>query len=110
MRAAEFDNRKERYADGYIKFSDHLEDRAMERNIPIPLILDTLRKLERQRSVDLIRMPFVTFTVKTHGLNLAMSKQRDKFGNTAYIVVTARSELRGGEDEDVIYLEQEEPQ
>lgn len=110
MRAHEFEKPKTRFADGYLALSDHLEDRCRERNIPIARVLETLKKVERQRSMDLIRMPFITFVIKTHGLDLAMSKQRDKFGDTVYVVATARSELRGGPDEDVIYLEQEEPQ
>lgn len=110
MRAEEFAPKKTRFADGYIVLSDHLEQRCRERNIPVARVLELLKKLERQRSVDLIRMPFITFTVKSPGLAVAMSKQQDKNGQTVYVVLTTRDELASGEDEDVIYLEQEEPQ
>ena len=110
MRAQEFiceDEKKTRFADGYLVFSDHFEDRLRERNIPKSVVLQLLDQLERRRSVDLIRMPFITFVVKSHNLALAFSKQLDKSRNTAYVVATARNDLRSGEDEDVIYLEED---
>ena len=110
MRAHEFvadEPRKQKFADGYLTFSDHLVQRLKERNIDRNDVLQVLAKLERTRSMDLIKMPFITFVVKSPSVQLGFSKQLDKNGNTAYVVSTARDILRSGEDEDVIYLEED---
>lgn len=109
MRAHEFtkEEPKIRFADGYIKFSDHFEDRLLDHKIPKEEVLQLLHKLEVLRSVDLIKMPFVPFVVRSHNLSLAIYKQLDKHRNTSYVVATAHRALRTGEDEDVIYLEED---
>lgn len=110
MRAKEFvpkESNRTRFADGYLAFSDHFEDRLRERNISKSDVLRLLHKLEVTRSIDLIRMPYVSFTAKSHNLGLAFHKQLDKHGNTAYVIATAHPTLRAGEDEDVIYLEED---
>jgi 8-oxo-dGTP pyrophosphatase MutT (NUDIX family) len=69
-----------------------------------------LQKLERTRSIDLIRMPFVAFVVKSHNLGLAIYKTTDKHNDTVYVVATAHRTLNSGEDQDVIYLEEDDSQ
>ena len=110
MRAQEFireDAKKPRFADGYLAFSDHFEDRLRDRNISKSAVLQFLNQLERRRSVDLIRMPFIAFVVKSPDMAVAFNKHLDKSGNTAYVATTVRSDLRSGEDQDIIYLEED---
>ena len=108
MRASEFVNRPIPFAEGYLIFSKHfLDDRSVERNISVDDVMRVLRKLERVRSQELIKMPYVTFGVRTHDLSVGISKNVDRFGKTAYVVTTAHPTLALGPDEDVFYLEEE---
>lgn len=107
MRAEEFVNRPMPYADGYLIFSSHfLQDRSKERNIPVEKVLEVLRKLERKRSIELVKMPYVNFAVKTNELGVGLDKRLDRFGKIAYVVTTAHPLLKTGEDEDIFYLEE----
>lgn len=112
MRAKEFikPEPKIKFADGVLKFSDHFEDRLLDRQIDKREVLQMLHKLEVMRSVDLIKMPFVPFVVRSPNLSLAVHKQLDKHRNIEYVIATAHRILRAGEDEDVIYLEEDDSQ
>ena len=103
LREAKGDRRQ--FADGYLAFSDHFYNRLRDHNISQEAVERLLRKLEVRKSVDLIRMPYVNFVVKSPDLALAISKQIDPVGKTAFVVNTVRQDLRMGQDEDVIYLE-----
>lgn len=115
MRAHEFTDQdkqqlpKRKFADGYLAFSDHFRQRLKERNIRVEDVAQLLHNLEVKRSIDLIKMPFIPFVVKSPKLELAVSKQIDQNNNTAYVVATVRDDLRSGEDQDVIYLEDQQP-
>ena len=109
MRAHEFINESTAFADGYLVASKHfLKDRSEQRNISMDQIQRTLHRLEATRGEDLARMPFITFVVKSPGLGIAISKQKDLKGRTAYVVTTAHETLKSGEDQDVFYLEEEQ--
>ena len=103
LREAKGDRRK--FADGYLVFSDHLYDRLRDRSISQNSVEQLLRKLEVRRSIDLIRMPYIEFVVKTPDLALAIAKTRDQNDNTAFVVSTVHENLRSGQDQDVVYLE-----
>jgi hypothetical protein len=101
---------RRKFADGYLMYSDHFFDRLRDRNISQTEVDRMLRQLEVRRSIDLIKMPYVNFVVKTPDLAVAFSKQLDNRGNTAFIINTVRQDLKMGQDEDVIYLEDQIPQ
>lgn len=108
MRASEFEPKFIRFADGYLVLSNHFaNDRSVERSISKEDIFRVLHKLEQTRSDDLMQMPYILFVVKSHNLGIGMSKQKDNAGNTAYVVTTAHPTLSSGEDQDVLYLEDE---
>jgi len=96
---------RRKFADGYLVFSDHLYDRLRDHSISQDAVEQLLRKLEVRRSIDLIRMPYIDFVVKTPDLALAIAKTRDQNDNTAFVVSTVRQNLRSGPDQDVVYLE-----
>jgi phage gp37-like protein len=108
LREAKGDRRK--FADGYLVFSDHLYDRLRDHSINQDSVEQLLRKLEVRRSIDLIQMPYINFVVKTPDLALAFSKQLDNNGDTAFVINTVHRDLRMGQEEDVIYLEDQMPQ
>jgi hypothetical protein len=109
MRAEEFVDNTTPFADGYLVASRHfLKDRSAQRNISIQQIQQILHRLETNRGEELARMPFVTFVVKSPSLGVAISKQQDKHGRTAYVVTTAHDNLKSGADQDVFYLEEEQ--
>jgi len=111
MRAKEFINKEIPFADGYLVVSKHfINDRSdgSKRNIPIEKVLRVLHKLETKRGHELMKMPYITFVVRTPDLGVAMSKQKDNHGENAYIVLTAHPTLQTSPDEDVFYLEEQE--
>lgn len=111
MRATEFIDKEIPFADGYLVVSKHfIKDRSdgSERNIPIEKVLRVLHKLETRREHELMKMPYITFAVKTNDLGIAMAKQKDRHGENAYIVLTAHPTLNTSPEEDVFYLEEQE--
>ena len=111
MRATEFINKEIPFADGYLVVSKHfINDRSdgSERNIPIEKVLRVLHKLETRRGHELMKMPYITFAVKTPDLGVAVAKQKDNQGENAYVVLTAHPTLQVSPDEDVFYLEEQE--
>jgi predicted chitinase len=111
MRAKEFINKEIPFADGYLVVSKHfINDRSdgSERNIPIEKVLRVLHKLETKRGHELMKMPYITFAVKTTDLGVVMAKQKDNYGENAYVVLTAHPTLHVSSDEDVFYLEEQE--
>ena len=111
MRATEFINKEIPFADGYLVVSKHfINDRSdgSNRNIPIEKVLRVLHKLETTRGHELMKMPYITFAVKTPDLGVAVAKQKDNQGENAYIVLTAHPTLQLSPDEDVFYLEEQE--
>lgn len=111
MRAKEFIDKEIPFADGYLVVSKHfIKDRSdgSERNIPIEKVLRVLHKLETRREHELMKMPYITFAVKTNDLGIAMAKQKDRHGENAYIVLTAHPTLNTSPEEDVFYLEEQE--
>ena len=111
MRATEFINKEIPFADGYLVVSKHfINDRSdgSERNIPIEKVLRVLHKLETKRGYELMKMPYITFAVKTTDLGVAVAKQKDNQGENAYVVLTAHPTLQVSPDEDVFYLEEQE--
>jgi 8-oxo-dGTP pyrophosphatase MutT (NUDIX family)/predicted GNAT family acetyltransferase len=108
--AAEGQSHPIKFADGYLTFTDHFVDRLDDHDISKNEVMRMLQKLERTRSIDLIRMPFVAFVVKSHNLGLAIYKTTDKHNDTVYVVATAHRTLNSGEDQDVIYLEEDDTQ
>ena len=111
MRATEFINKEIPFADGYLVVSKHfINDRSdgSERNIPIEKVLRVLHKLETRRGHELMKMPYITFVVKTTDLGVAIAKQKDNYGENAYVVLTAHPTLQVSSDEDVFYLEEQE--
>ena len=111
MRAKEFINKEIPFADGYLVVSKHfINDRSdgSDRNIPIEKVFRVLHKLETTRGHELMKMPYITFVVKTHDLGVAVAKQKDNHGENAYVVLTAHPTLQGSPDEDVFYLEEQE--
>lgn len=109
MRASEFTPKFIRFADGYLVLSNHFaNDRSVERNIPKEEVFKVLHKLEMTRGDDLRKMPYILFVVKSPNFGIAISKQKDSKGRTAYVVTTAHPTLSTGEDEDVLYLEEEQ--
>ena len=107
LHEAKGDRRK--FADGYLVFSDHLYDRLRDHSISQEAVESLLRKLEVRRSVDLVKLPYIEFVVKTPDLALAIAKTRDRDDRTAFVVSTVRQSLRSGPEQDVIYLE-DQPQ
>jgi predicted chitinase len=111
MRAKEFINKEIPFADGYLVVSKHfINDRSdgSERNIPIEKVFRVLHKLETKRGHELMKMPYITFAVKTTDLGVVMAKQKDNYGENAYVVLTAHPTLHVSSDEDVFYLEEQE--
>ena len=111
MRATEFINKEIPFADGYLVVSKHfINDRSdgSDRNIPIEKVLRVLHKLETKRGHELMKMPYITFAVKTPDLGVAVAKQKDNQGENAYVVLTAHPTLQVSPDEDVFYLEEQE--
>jgi len=111
MRATEFIDKEIPFADGYLVVSKHfIKDRSdgSERNIPIEKVLRVLHKLETRRSHELMKMPYITFAVKTNDLGVAIAKQKDNHGENAYVVLTAHPTLSTSPEEDVFYLEEQE--
>jgi len=111
MRATEFIDKEIPFADGYLVVSKHfIKDRSdgSERNIPIEKVLRVLHKLETRRGHELMKMPYITFAVKTNDLGVAMAKQKDNHGENAYVVLTAHPTLSTSPEEDVFYLEEQE--
>ena len=111
MRATEFINKQIPFADGYLVVSKHfINDRSdgSNRNIPIEKVLRVLHKLETKRGHELMKIPYITFAVKTTDLGVAIAKQKDNQGENAYIILTAHPTLRVSPDEDVFYLEEQE--
>ncbi len=109
MRAQEFVNNTTPFADGYLVASQHfLKDRSKQRDIPMRQVQNMLHRLENTRSEELARMPFITFVVKSPSFGVALSKQKDNQGRTAYVITTAHETLNSGEDQDVFYLEEEQ--
>jgi len=111
MRAKEFINKEIPFADGYLVVSKHfINDRSdgSDRNIPIEKVLRVLHKLETKRGHELMKMPYITFAVKTTDLGVAVAKQKDNQGENAYVVLTAHPTLQVSPDEDVFYLEEQE--
>lgn len=111
MRATEFIDKEIPFADGYLVVSKHfIKDRSdgSARNIPIEKVLRVLHKLETRRGHELMKMPYITFAVKTNDLGVAMAKQKDNHGENAYVVLTAHPTLNTSPEEDVFYLEEQE--
>ena len=111
MRAKEFIDKEIPFADGYLVVSKHfIKDRSdgSERNIPIEKVLRVLHKLETRRGHELMKMPYITFAVKTNDLGVAIAKQKDNHGENAYVVLTAHPTLSTSPEEDVFYLEEQE--
>lgn len=111
MRAKEFINKEIPFADGYLVVSKHfINDRSdgSDRNIPIEKVLRVLHKLETKRGYELMKMPYITFAVKTPDLGVAVAKQKDNQGENAYVVLTAHPTLQVSPEEDVFYLEEQE--
>jgi len=111
MRATEFIDKEIPFADGYLVVSKHfIKDRSdgSERNIPIEKVLRVLHKLETRRGHELMKMPYITFAVKTNDLGVAIAKQKDNHGENAYVVLTAHPTLSTSPEEDVFYLEEQE--
>jgi len=111
MRAKEFIDKEIPFADGYLVVSKHfINDRSdgSDRNIPIEKVLRVLHKLETTRGHELMRMPYITFAIKTHDLGVVVAKQKDNYGENAYVVLTAHPTLQVSPDKDVFYLEEQE--
>ena len=111
MRATEFINKEIPFADGYLVVSKHfINDRSdgSKRNIPIEKVLRVLHKLETTRGHELMRMPYITFAIKTHDLGVVVAKKKDNHGENAYVVLTAHPTLHVSPDKDVFYLEEQE--
>lgn len=111
MRATEFINKEIPFLDGYLVVSKHfINDRSdgSDRNIPIEKVLRVLHKLETKRGNELIKMPYITFAVKTNDLGVVVAKHKDNQGKNAYVVLTAHPTLRVSSDKDVFYLEEQE--
>ena len=111
MRAKEFINKEIPFADGYLVVSKHfINDRSdgSDRNIPIEKVLRVLHKLETTRGHELMKMPYITFVVKTSDLGVAVAKKKDNHGENAYIVLTAHPALQVSPNKDVFYLEEQE--
>ena len=111
MRAKEFIDKEIPFADGYLVVSKHfINDRSdgSDRNIPIEKVLRVLHKLETTRGHELMRMPYITFAIKTHDLGVVVAKKKDNHGENAYVVLTAHPTLHVSPDKDVFYLEEQE--
>ena len=111
MRAKEFINKEIPFADGYLVVSKHfINDRSdgSDRNIPIEKVLRVLHKLETTRGHELMKMPYITFVVKTSDLGVAVAKKKDNHGENAYVVLTAHPALQVSPNKDVFYLEEQE--
>ena len=111
MRATEFINKEIPFADGYLVVSKHfINDRSdgSERNISIEKVLRVLHKLETKRGHELMKMPYITFVVKTSDLGVAVAKKKDNHGENAYVVLTAHPTLRVSPNKDIFYLEEQE--
>ena len=111
MRAKEFINKEIPFADGYLVVSKHfINDRSdgSKRNIPIEKVLRVLHKLETTRGNELMKMPYITFVVKTSDLGVAVAKKKDNHGENAYVVLTAHPTLQVSPNKDIFYLEEQE--
>ena len=100
-------NQQIRFADGYVVFSNHFKERLRQRNISVESILRLLNRVESRREEDLINMPFVNFVIKSNDLGISLKKEKNG-DRTVYVASTVHPDLNVGEDEDVIYLEDEE--
>ena len=100
-------NQQIRFADGYVVFSNHFKERLRQRNISVESILRLLNRVESRREEDLINMPFVNFVIKSNDLGISLKKEKNG-DRTVYVASTVHPDLNVGDDEDVIYLEDEE--
>ena len=95
------------FADGYLALSSHFrDDTGPTRGITIDMVYRALHQLEQRRGDKLKELPFIKFIVKTTDFSLAMSKQKDHFGKTVYVVITAHPTLRHGSNQEIIYVEE----
>lgn len=94
------------FVDGTLVVSKHfLNDRSKQRGITLEMIYRALHRLEQQYSDRLRKLGFVNFVVKANDFGIAVSKQKDKYDNIVYVVLTAHPTLKIGRDQDVVYLE-----
>jgi GNAT superfamily N-acetyltransferase len=95
------------FADGTLRLSQHLQNRSVQREIPMANIIKVLQRLEALRGKDLQQLPPTTFIVKTpEGFELAMAKTQNlDTKKIEYVVATVRQRLKPGAGQRIIYLE-----
>ena len=95
------------FADGTLRLSQHLQNRSLQREIPMANIMKVLQRLEALRGKDLQQLPPTTFIVKTpEGFELAMAKTQNlDTKKIEYVVATVRERLKPGAGQRIIYLE-----
>jgi hypothetical protein len=108
--AEQYQSRPATFADGTLRMSKHLQDRSVQRDIPMASIMKVLQKLEAVRGKDLAALPPTSFIVKTpENFELAIIKTQSLTTNKVeYIVATVRQQLRPGAGQRIIYLEQQQ--
>ena len=114
MRAKEFitEDRpaeSDRFADGRLKFTNHVKQRSDQRGIPMADIVQALKSLETLRGKDLRQLPPTGFVVKApQGFELAIVKSQDlDTKKIDYTVTTVSRRLKLGAGQRVLYLESE---
>jgi pyrimidine deaminase RibD-like protein len=94
------------FADGQLKFTNHVNARANQRGISMSDIMQVLKRLEALRGADLKKLPPTGFIVRTDKFDLAMVKSQDiDTKKIEYIPTTVRQRLKTGAGQRVIYLE-----
>jgi hypothetical protein len=95
------------FADGTLRLSQHLQNRSVQREIPMTDIMKVLQRLEALRGKDLRQLPPTSFVVKTpEGFELAMAKTQNlDTKKIEYVVITVRQRLKPGAGQRIIYLE-----
>lgn len=98
------------FADGILKFTNHVNNRATQRNISMTDIMQALQRLEALRGGDLKKLPPTGFLVRTNDFDLAVIKSQNiDTKKIEYVVTTVHRRLKPGAGQRIIYLEQDTP-
>ena len=97
---------EDKFADGVLKFTNHVNSRAGQRGIPMSSIVQAVKRLELLRGNDLKKLPPTGFIVRGDGFDLAIVKSQDiNTKKIEYVVTTVHKRLRPGAGQRVLYLE-----
>ena len=97
---------EEKFADGVLRFTNHVNARANQRGIPMSKIIQAVKRLEMLRGNDLKKLPPTGFLVRGDGFDLAIVKSQDiNTKKIEYVITTVHKRLRPGAGQRILYLE-----